>query len=347
MNKILVVVILLTLLSLGFFFIPKGGNRDQHLHEFQNAFNSGNLDLVIEKANLVLDKDKNNVDALIALAATYAMKGSIGFSEESHGAKAVEYADRVLAIDPKNSEAYRIKGYSFEIQELYDQAHINYDKAIEFNPKNFQALSNKGHSYDLQGDLLKAEEYYKKSLEVTPNSEHGLLNISRLFFRQNKFDDAKEHISRITTTSQNSRFKAEGYQLLAEIYRNEKKYDLAKDAIENSINQDPKVPQAWVSRGRIKMMTIFEVSQDKDQFIKEVSDYANNALSLNPNQATAYLLLSDLMVIAADPVKRQEYKDKAFNAIDADITLGQYEKKAMRSYLTADVKITKDSENPS
>ncbi len=318
-----------------------GADKDRELRELQSEFDTGNLDGMIAHADRMLEDDHDDVDALLAAATAYAMKGSVGFSERENGTKAIEYADQVLKISPNHSEALRIKAYAFEIQERYEEAHATYDKAIASNPGNFQALSNKGHAYDLQGDHAEAEKYYQRSLQVNPTGEHALLNVARLYLRQNKFPEAKAALEKLGTTSSNKRFQAEAYQNLAEVLRAEMDYPAAKEAIERSVELDPAVPQAWVTRGRVRMMGFLE-EDNQDLVFEGVQRDAEKAIALNPNQAAAYTLLYDLYAGLGDDRKRDLYKQKALDSVDKDITLGQQERKALRSYLEAEITVVQD-----
>ncbi len=320
-----------------------GEDKTQLLHDLQSDYNSGNLDGMIARADRVLETGGEDIDALLAAATAYGMKGSVGFSEQESGNKAIEYADRVLKVSPNHSEALRIKAYAYEIQERYDEAHATYDKAIASNPNNFQALSNKGHAYDLQGNHAEAEKFYQRSLQVNPTGEHALLNAARLYMRQNKLPEAKAALTKLGESSSNARFRAEAYQNLAELLRAEMNYPEAKVAIEKSIELDPAVPQAWVTRGRIRMMGFLEEDEDgQGRIDADIQEYADKALALNPNQASAYTLLYDLYGGRGDAQKRDLYKQKALEAIDKDISLGQQERAALRSYLEAEITVVEE-----
>jgi tetratricopeptide (TPR) repeat protein len=311
-------------------------NTEKH---YEADYNGGNLDGMIQRADASLSRDKDNIAALLAAATAYAMKGSVGFSEHSNGAKAIQYADKAILIDPSNSEAYRIKGYSYEIQEIYESAHQMYDQAIKLNPANYQALSNKGHAYDLQGDTQKAEQFYKRSLEVYSQGEHALLNISRLYIRESRFQDAKKSLKALVTTTANVRFKAEGYQILAEIYRTEMDYTRAEKAIALSTGLDGNVPQAWVTRGRVRLVSLLDNPDAEDAIQDDVKKYAQKALTLHPHQASAYTLLFDMYGVFGKTQEREAAKEGALRALEQDITLGQNERKALRSYLLSDVTV--------
>jgi tetratricopeptide (TPR) repeat protein len=324
----------------------KSAEVDANLEAFRARYDEGDLDGVITQAQGALDRNAEDIDALLSAATAYAMKGSVGFSERSQGQKAIEYADRALKISPEHSEALRIKAYALEIQERYDEAHALYDRAIASNPSHYQALSNKGHAYDLQGDLAQAEVWYRRSLGVNPTGEHALLNISRLYLRQRKYSEAKESLQTLVNSSSNRRFQAEGYQNLAELLRGEMNYTEAKKAIERSLELDPSVPQAWVTRGRIRMVSFLDDEAGEETLVSDVTAYANKALEIHPDQASAYALLFDLSSAMGDVAQREDYRRRALASIDRDISLGQQERKALRSYLEAEITASQDNAAP-
>jgi tetratricopeptide (TPR) repeat protein len=314
--------------------------RESNLETFRASYDAGDLEGVIAQARGTLERNADDIDALLATATAYAMKGSVGFSERANGDKAIEYADRALKIAPDNSEALRIKAYAYEIQERYEDAHAYYDRAIASNPAHFQALSNKGHAYDLQGNLSEAEVWYRRSLGINATGEHALLNISRLYLRQRKYAEAQKTLQALVNSSTNRRFQAEGYQNLAEVYRGEMNYSEAKRAIEKSLELDPAVPQAWVTRGRIRMVSFLEDENGEETLVSDVTTYANKALEIHPEQASAYALLFDLASATGDTAKRDMYKAKALEAVDKDISLGQQERQSLRNYLEAEITST-------
>jgi cytochrome c-type biogenesis protein CcmH/NrfG len=108
------------------------------------AFNQNDFATAIADSDTLLASDHNNIDALLAKAITLAQKGSIEFKEAEYGTQAIVVAQQALAIDPKNSEAWRIIGYANEIQQKYDEAHTAYAKSIALNPKNVAAISDDG-----------------------------------------------------------------------------------------------------------------------------------------------------------------------------------------------------------
>ncbi len=340
----IVVILLIALGVFGFIYSAK-----QHTIEKVEAdYNSGNLDGAIETAENLLSKNKNDVSALLALAATYAQMGSVTFKEEGNAMKAIEYADRAIASSPskdQESEAYRIKGYAYEIQEMYAEAHTNYEKAISLNPQNSQAVSNNGHAYDLEGDMIKAEALYLKALEILSSNDHALLNLGRLYIRQEKWSEAKITLDTIFSSSPNNRIKGEAYQLLSYIAYHEADLDLALAHINTALAFDATMSVAWVTKAKIEYATALnmETEAQLQALLAQIRSDIDKALAINPNQASAYVLLSEVEIITGDKAKQLEYKKTALQAIPLDITLGKAEKEALKSYLESEIKVTKSS----
>jgi tetratricopeptide (TPR) repeat protein len=179
---------------------------------------------------------------------------------------------------------------------------------------------------------------------VNETGEHALLNISRLYLRQAKYEEAKASLERLATTSSNARFKAEAYQNLAEVHRTQMNYAEARTAIEKSLELDPAVPQAWVTRGRVRMAAFLDGEDSEETIESDVKTYADRALSINPNQASAYAMLYDLASAKGDTELREMYKQKALEALQRDISLGQKERQTLKNYLEAEIVVVQGSD---
>ena len=168
------------------------------------------------------------------------------------------------------------------------------------------------------------------------------INISRVYLRQRKYEEAKESLKKLATTPSNDRFKAEAYQDLAEVLRFEVNYGEARTAIERSIELDPAVPQAWVTRGCAHMASFLETDDGEEAVVFDVQGCANKALSLNPNQTSAYVMLYDLAAAQGHTQQSNMYKQKALEVLERDITLGQQERETAKNYLDAEITVVND-----
>jgi cytochrome c-type biogenesis protein CcmH/NrfG len=85
--------------------------------------------------------------------------------------KAINAYGKALEIDPNNANVLTDQGVMFKKIGWYDKALVNFDKAQKIDPKHLQSLFNSGVVYavDLK-DHVKARPYWKKILEIDPNS---------------------------------------------------------------------------------------------------------------------------------------------------------------------------------
>ena len=116
-------------------------------------------------------------------------------------------------------------------------------------------------------------------------------------------------------------------------------YVEARKAIEKAIELDPNVTQSWVTRARIRMASFLDDEDGEDTIESDVAAYANKALAIHPDQASAYAVLYDMAAAKGDAAQRDIYKQKALAAIDRDISLGQQERQSLRNYLEAEITV--------
>lgn len=71
---------------------------------------------------------------------------------------AVSALNEALRLDPKNVQALRVRGYSYNVKKQYDLALADYDKAIQIEPNNPDNYIGRRYSYELKGLIDKAIE---------------------------------------------------------------------------------------------------------------------------------------------------------------------------------------------
>lgn len=298
-------------------------------------YNKGDLDKTIADGEKLVASDNTNIKALVMLATAYAEKGNLTFNENEYGKKAIETANKVLAININDAQALQVVGYANEIMGNYEEALRNYDRVVGIAPESAQGYSNKGHVYDLQGDHLNAETWYKKALAIDPKNDHALVNLARIDMRKNDFVSASSSLNIVVNTSTNVRMKASAYQLLAVIESKpgSDDYSNAISLLKKALELDPLgLPQAYVSLADVYIKNISNV-ESKEAYQKTIVDakaVLSKSLSINPNQASAYYLLSKIAFIEGDDASSSMYRQKALDAIPQDITLGEKEKESLK-----------------
>ena len=114
------------------------------------------------------EKSSDNINTLIN-------KG-LALDNLGNYTQAIQYYDKVLAIDPKYVAALNNKGSALGRLGNHTQAIQYFDKALDIEPKNVAALYNKALAlYDL-GNCTQAIQYYNKALDIDPKYVAALGN---------------------------------------------------------------------------------------------------------------------------------------------------------------------------
>ena len=76
--------------------------------------------------------------------------------------RAIVLLKKVVAVEPKNADAWNFIGFSHRKLKNFDRALPAYNKALAINPKHRGANEYLGELYLQIGDLAKAEERLEK-----------------------------------------------------------------------------------------------------------------------------------------------------------------------------------------
>jgi len=345
MNKRVIIIILSIFLGvvilgvIGFSFynffehkkIVELDKSQADVREIFKAYDSGETDNAITLAQKNLDNDPENIQNLIDLADTYLNKGSLDHQEKIYAPKALQIAEKIISEDPNNAAAYRIKGYSMEITEKYDEAIIAYNKAIDLAPSSSKVYNSRGHAYDLMGQYDNAKADYLKAYELNPADASVMMNLARMY--QHSGDDTKagDFAKKIIDQGENSSssIKANAYYILGQIYLSEEKYDEAVQSFTDSINMLPSFVLGYVGRAQtlISKYSTLDVSE-KDQIVKDL----NKANELDPSFTWGYFFLGEFYRLENDQVKAVIYYQKALENVDKDLSIDVLGKEPMKNF---------------
>lgn len=105
----------------------------------------------------------------------------LAYQEQENIPKAVETYEKLLAISPDFKEAhYNLAYINLVYINDFDTAIRYFTKAITLDPKYTDAYFNRGYSYELKGDYINARKDYQKALELVPNYERSITGLNRL-----------------------------------------------------------------------------------------------------------------------------------------------------------------------
>ena len=94
--------------------------------------------------------------------------------------EALQYYDKVLAIDPSSVNALNSKGLALDHLQRYDEAVQTFDKALSINPSSVNALNNKGLALEHLQRYDEALQLYDKALSLDPSSIQALNGTSSI-----------------------------------------------------------------------------------------------------------------------------------------------------------------------
>lgn len=104
---------------------------------------------------------------------------------------AIANYNKVIQLNPKNSESYLSRGLSYFNKKSYEQAVSDFSKSIELDPKEPIAYFNRAGSYEKLGNMQNAIADYQKTVELDGSNETAKASLRRLQDEQTKAELAK------------------------------------------------------------------------------------------------------------------------------------------------------------
>ena len=139
----------------------------------ETLLTEGRMQAARNELERVLERAPNNIPALLRMGeACFRDEDSYRFVKE----EAKTYWNKVLQIDPKNSQAKQLLGEWYldqgELEFSWNLPHRaieNYLKALEFNPKNVRTLIFLAQCHIKLGEREQGEEYASRSVALASN----------------------------------------------------------------------------------------------------------------------------------------------------------------------------------
>lgn len=118
----------------------------------------------------------------------------VGFEKYEGGdcAGAIEAYNQALQQEPKNAEAYYLRGVCKSLQEDNKEAVLDFDQAIKLNPEYAEAYFEKAFSLYILKENNQAIQFYTKALEIEPEYGEAYLNRGSVRHNNNDLEGACE-----------------------------------------------------------------------------------------------------------------------------------------------------------
>jgi len=158
--------------------------------------------------------------------------------------EAIVQIEQALKENPKNSMAWNSLGNAKDQKLQYQDALLAFRKAIEITPNYINAYNSLGVLLNKLNDKDEADKVFKKGLSLSPNDTDLLINYGYLLGEQGKLTDAIDNISK---GLQSNQYPIDAKHRLGNLKSNNGDIKGAIALIEEAINEDPSLSEAYRS----------------------------------------------------------------------------------------------------
>jgi tetratricopeptide (TPR) repeat protein len=145
---------------------------------------AGNFDVALEKANKVIEADKENV-------AAWVLRSSIAMKQQNYES-AMSDIEHALMLDAKNIEALSVKTLVLNMQGKTDQALSVIDKALIIKPDQLPLMMIKLSILEGLKNYAAMEQLYQSLLIQRPDESWVPVSLAKLLNVQDRYSDAKK-----------------------------------------------------------------------------------------------------------------------------------------------------------
>jgi len=202
---------------------------------------------------------------------TELLENSLKAQKKHQYDKALNYIDKVLSLDPKNSEAWNRKGFLYHLCDRLSQAIECYDLSIKYSPKNAVAWNNKGGVYLGLEKFQDALLCFNEALLIDPNYKVSWNNQGVALRQMGNFREALACHEKALLLDNNDPLTLNQLGRVNFLLTD---FSTAVYCFDKAIKIDPKYYQALYGKG----VLLREMGDHEN-----ASKYFYKALSINPN----------------------------------------------------------------
>lgn len=148
---------------------------------------NGDLQSALDTWSLALQKQPNNLNALVHRAAALR---SVGMSAE-----AIEIWDRLIELNPDNADFPYRAAADYELCDQHAQSINSLKKCLKIQPKHLFALNDLAFHYINAGSWKEAMPLLQEVLSQGPGDDIPWINMANVLFHLGDYDQALRSIN--------------------------------------------------------------------------------------------------------------------------------------------------------
>jgi len=201
--------------------LSNGSNKDNidienEITIIVNHLSSNQLNLVIEKALLIVGLDIKNHIVFNLLGLAYFYQKNFSLAKLSY--------EQSLKVNSNFPEAWNNLGLTMKAMSNLEEAIVCFQKAIKINYQFVNAITNLANLYQENFNFKLSEKFYKQSLKIDPSLYKSFLGLGINYLNQKLYKLAKFNFQKALNLSLKS---SEIHFAMGNLYFELKEYDNA------------------------------------------------------------------------------------------------------------------------
>lgn len=222
------------------------------------------FDKAIKHLEESLYMNKENTDVIIDLAYAYEMKGDM--------AKAIEYNNLLLDIDPYSFDAWINIGKLYSMNEQHDKAIDSFDFALTIKDDDLSAMKMKALSLYLNDNVKESIYLFRKCLSMSPDDESIYDSLLEAYAAAEQYNDMMKLID-----LKEEQFGSKGIiARRASVYISKNDFDTAKKLFQQIPDDDKDTLDYYMLEG--------ELAFNDDDFVTAEAAYIKASLISEDNE---------------------------------------------------------------